>query len=254
VLFGHTELEYPSIYAIDCGKAGRLRKLRHPRWFALSTLAVAMALISAVPAGALAEGTEAAPPAEGSSPPAPAGWVPPSGAAEDTGDAEGAGDAAATTRRGSSLGSGGSLDQSRSPEEQPAPSEQPAPTPVSSGSYEPEAPSPSTSEEPASTLRAVPTVETEPQVEPVVVDASDSVARKASPQGSTRSASSLPATRAANTSEQAATDTRGLLWPVLIVCLLILLYAGARLLLGPVELDIFRSSPFRRVRRGYPRA
>ena len=111
------------------------------------------------------------------------------------------------------------------------------------------------SEEPASTLRAVPPVEPEPPVEPAPVPlaASDSAARKAPPERSTRPASSVPARPAANTSEPSAAGAPGLLWPVLILCLLVLLYAGARLLLGPVELDIFRSSPFRRVRRAFPR-
>jgi hypothetical protein len=266
VNFAHTELEYPSIHAIDCEKAGQLKKLRRPRWLALSTVAVAITLIS-VPAGALAigeesgtsattgegatESTESSPPAEGSNPSTSTGWVPQGDAAEDTGDA------AATTRRGSSLGSGGSSNQSRSPDAQPASGKQPAPTPASSGSYEPEASSPSTFEEPASTPRAVPTGDSEPQaVEPATtaVGAANPVATTASPQDSTRPVPPVEATPVANLSEQAAAGSGGLPWPLLVVCVLVLLYAGARLLLGPVELDIFRSSPFRRVRRTFPRA
>jgi ribonuclease E len=245
-----------------------LKKLRHPRWLALSTVVAAMALISSVPAAALAVGegfgtsatagegatestgtTESPPPVEGSSPPASPGWVPQGDPAEDSGDA------AATTRRGSSLGSGGSSNQSRPPTEQPAPSEQPAPTPVSSGSYEPEASSPSTGEEPASAPRAVPTVDPEPAAEPatVALGAANPVAKAASPQDSTRPAPPVEATPVANTSAPAAAGSGGLLWLTLIVGVLILLYAGARLLLGPVELDIFRSSPFRRTRRASPR-
>ena len=246
-----------------------MKKLRS-RWLALSAVALAMGLISASPAGALAAGeesgppaagegtaepagsTESSPPAEGSSPP-PAGWVPQGDAAEDTGDA------AATTQRGSSLGSGGGSSQSRSGDGQPAPSNPPAPTPAPSGPYEPEASSPSTFEEPVG-ARAVPTVDSEsrraePATEavPLAIGGADPVATTASRQDSTRPAAPVEATPVASTSGQAVAGSSGLLWPTLIVLVLILLYAGARVVLGPVELDIFRSGPFRRVRRGYPR-
>lgn len=247
-----------------------MKKLRHPRRLALFAVAVAMALVSAVPAGALAasadagtgatagEGatesagsTESSPPVEEPSPSASPGWVPQDDAAEDTGGAT------APTRRGSSLGSGGSSNPSRSPDEQPAAGEVPAPAPVSSGSYEPEASSTSTYEEPTSTIPAAPTVDPErreAKPTPVAVGSADPVAKTASPQDSTRPASPVQATPVANTSEQAAAGSGGLLWAALIVGLLTLLYAGARVLLGPVELDIFRSNPFRRARRAFPRA
>jgi hypothetical protein len=229
-----------------------MKKLRRPRRLALFTVLAAMGSLSVAPAGALAESatespgaTVPAPPAEGTSPPAP-GWVPQGEAAEDTGSA------AAPTQRGSSLGSGTGSTQADSPE-QPAPSEPPpAPTPVPSGSYGPEeAPSPSTYEEPASAPRAVTAPNPEPPApEPaaVALGAADAVAKAVS-----RDASLPVAARpvADTTSGQAAAGSGGLLWPILIVGILILLYAGARVLLGPVELDIFRSGPFRR--RGYPR-
>lgn len=56
------------------------------------------------------------------------------------------------------------------------------------------------------------------------------------------------------TGVQAPADSGGLPWPALILCGLVLLYAGARLLLGPVEPDFLRSSRFRFVRRAFPRA
>ena len=86
---------------------------------------------------------------------------------------------------------------------------------------------------------------------PHAVGAADPVGRAALSK-STRLASPVRATPVANTGEQAVAGSDGLLWPALAVLVLILLYAGARLLLGPVELDVFRSGPFRR--RGYPRA
>jgi hypothetical protein len=59
---------------------------------------------------------------------------------------------------------------------------------------------------------------------------------------------------AANTSAPAAADSGALPWPALIVCGLILLIAGGRLLFGPIEPESFRYSRFRFIRRAFPRA
>jgi hypothetical protein len=230
-----------------------MKKLRLPRRLAFFPVAVAMAALLAGPASALAEtGTESAgapepsPPAEGSTPPVP-GWVPQDEAAEDTADA------VAPTRRGSALGSGGGSTQQPATEEPPATVEQPVPTPAASDSYEPEASSPAAIEEPEGTPQAAPAVDPEPQAEApanLAVGSADPIARAASPQVSAGFVPSVEARPVGNTTGQAAAGASGLLWPALIVGLMIFLYAGARLLLGPVELDIFRSGPFRRV-RGY---
>lgn len=49
-------------------------------------------------------------------------------------------------------------------------------------------------------------------------------------------------------------DSGGLPWLALILCGLVLLYAGMRVLLGPVEPEFFRSGRFRFVRRVFPGA
>jgi len=77
----------------------------------------------------------------------------------------------------------------------------------------------------------------------------DPVARSESP-----SAGSGSEPAAASTSAQVVPDSGSLPWPALIVCGLILLVAGARLLLGPIEPESFRYSRFRFVRRAFPRA
>ncbi len=254
------------MHGIDRAKAGQMKKLRCSRRLALSAVAAAAALLC-VPAGSLAaevqsearstlagegttestEGTESSPPAEA---PAP-GWIPQDDAAEETTDA------AAPAQRGSSLGSGGGSDQPRSPAPQPA-VEEPEPAPASRGPYEPAASSPSSFEEPASAPEAAPAPAPEPQpVEPaarptpVGLSAADAVG--APSQGAARPAIGVKGMTASGTGEQAGSGADALPWPVLIGLLLIFLYAGARVLLGPVELDLFRSGPFRR-RRGYPRA
>lgn len=226
--------------------------LRGPGWLAPLTAAIALALICALPAGALAETppeSEPSPPAEASPPTSP-GWVPPSETAEDTGSST------APIRRGSSLGSGGGPSQPAPADQEPAPSEEPAPAPASSGTYKPEAPSQSIDQEPASApepLEPAPAVDPEPRVakpDPVALGAAVAVARASEPESP--SVAPVQAKPVADLSEQAAAGPSGLLWPVVIVGILLLLYVGARLLLGPVELDLFRSNPFRR-RRGYPR-
>jgi hypothetical protein len=62
-------------------------------------------------------------------------------------------------------------------------------------------------------------------------------------------ASSAPAAAVAGTPGRVASGSGGLPLPILIVGVLIVVYAGARLLLGPVEPDVFTSGPFQRVRR-----
>jgi hypothetical protein len=249
-VFGHIELGYPSIDATECGKAGQMTKLRSPRWLARCAAPMALVLIFALPTGALAETpaeSEAPPPTE-ASPPVSPGWVPPGEAAEDTGGAT------APIGRGSSLGSGGGSSQPPPADQEPVSSEAPAPAPVSSGTSEPEAPSQPLDEEPASAPEPAPAVGPEPRVakpDPVALGVAVPVATASKPEP--RSAPPVEAKPVANRSEPAASGSSVLLWPALIVGILIFLYAGARLLLGPVELDLFRSSLFRRARRGYPR-
>lgn len=238
----------------------------------------AMALVAVAPAGALAAGEESggsavgetgtesssgstgsAPPAasEGATPPASTGWVP---QGEGT---EASSHEAASTRRGSSLGSGASPKQGGSTGEQAgSTSEESSYSGGSSGYHEPESSTPSTVEEPASKPRAVSPVDpVEPQVaaEPTpaegghaAVGVATPVALPVSPQA-TDTSSAPPAALVVSTPDRVASGSGGLPLPILIVGLLILIYAGARLLLGPVEPDLFRSGRFQRVRRALSR-
>jgi hypothetical protein len=63
----------------------------------------------------------------------------------------------------------------------------------------------------------------------------------------------VSASSAAGTTAQVAPGSGGLPWPALIVCGLILLVAGARLLVGPFETDSLRYSRFKFLRRAAPR-
>jgi hypothetical protein len=251
-----------------------MRKLRRRRFVELFVVAGAMALVAAAPAGALAAGEEtsgstagetgtesggstlpAPPPTseEASSTataPASTGWVPQE-ASTETSSHE-----AAPTRHGSSLGIGASSKQAKPKSKESSYSG------GSSGYYESESSTPSTVEEPASEPRVVrPVAPVEPQPAEAAPDkgghaavgAAVSVALPESPQAVDPSSIPPPAALVASTRDRTASGSGGLPLPVLIVSLLILAYAGWRLLLGPVEPDLFRSGPLQRVRRALSR-
>jgi hypothetical protein len=256
-----------------------MRKLRRRRCLEFFIVVAAMALIAVAPAGALAAGEESgggstvgetgtessggstgsAPPAasEGATPPASTGWVP---QGEGT---EASSHEAASTRRGSSLGSGASPKQGGSTGEQAGSTgEESSYSGGSSGYHEPESSTRSTVEESASKPQAAsPVNPVEPQVaaEPIpaegghaAVGVATPVALPVSPQAADTS-SAPPAALVVSTPDRVASGSGGLPLPILIVGLLILIYAGARLLLGPVEPDLFRSGRFQRVRRALSR-
>lgn len=235
-----------------------------------------MALVAVMPAaGALAAGEESggstvgetgtesssgstgsAPPAASeesstATPPPSTGWVP---QGEST---EASSHEAASTRHGSSLGSGASPKHAESTSEQTV-SDAPSSSGSSSGYYEPESSTPSTAEEPASRPKAVSPVdpvEPQPAAKPTHGAGGHAAVKVAVPVAVSDSpkvadVSSAPAAAAVvGVHDQVASGSGGLPLPVLLVGLLILVYAGARLLLGPVEPDLFRSGPFQRVRR-----
>jgi hypothetical protein len=257
-----------------------MKKLRRRRYFELFMVVAVAALVAAAPAGALAAGeesgsgssagetgtepssgsTEAAPPAppeEASSTgaaPASAGWVP-QGAGTETSSHGGA-----STRRGSSLGVGVSSKQAGSTSEESSYSG--GDSSGSSDYYEPESSTPSTVEEPAVSKPRVasPVSSVEPQAAETAPDQGGHaavavaipVALQKSPQAADTSSAPLPAP-VASMRDLTASGSGGLLLAVLIVCGLILVYAGVQLLFGPFEPDFFRSGPFRRVRRALSR-
>jgi hypothetical protein len=239
---------------------------------------VALASIAAVPAGALAAGeesagggstggetgtesstgsTESAPPAssEGSSPPAAAppssGWVPQGGDTE-------ASKPGASARRGSSLGSGANPKQAAPADEQPSYSGD------SGGGYsEPESSTLPAHEESASRPRAVSqpdsvesraTATASHEGDRADIGSATPVASPESPHVAGASAASPAEVVASNVRQRSTPDSGDPPLPILIVGGLILLYTGARLLLGPVEPpDFFSSGPFQRVRRALSR-
>lgn len=216
-----------------------------------------------MPAGALAAETgaeaptaEPAPAPEGTPPvtaPGSTGWVP------QTPSTGTSGGGSAPTQHGSSLGSGGSS--------QPAESTSDDTSSGSSGTVEPETsppPAAPVAEEPASEPRAgSPRVEPVeplvPEPEPAPVDkggiaglgAATLVARPEA--GTVSSAAAVAAPVLASTRDQGGSGSGVLPVPILILCGLFLLYAGARLVLGPVEPDLFRSRRFRFLRRAFYR-
>lgn len=248
-----------------------MKKLRRRRCPELFIAVAVMALAAMAPAGALATGegstvgetgtesssgsTEAAPPVSEeasptTAPPPSAGWVP---QGEGT---EASSDGAASTRHGSSLGSGASpAKQAESTSEEPSYSGD------SSGYYEPESSStPSTVEAPASKPQVTNQV-APPEPQPVQatptkghagVGVAVPVALPKSPQAAGTSPAS-PAAQLVSAPARVASSSGSLPLPILIVGLLILVYVGARLLLGPVEPDLFRSGPLQRVRRAISR-
>lgn len=172
--------------------------------FVLSTIAAALVLLVAAPAGAFATGEESSSgSASAGAVVEPSGDSAQPGAPDSTewspqGSGGGASGGAAPLQHGSSVGSG------VLPEKAEPKSEAPSYSPESGGSYEPEpstpsqasspSPSPSTFEEPASTPRAdsgsqseQPTAATPPSKASSDVDvglgAADAVAHTASPQG-----------------------------------------------------------------------
>jgi hypothetical protein len=234
-----------------------------------------MALVAVAPAASLAAGeesgggstvgeagaespsgsTEPAPPGSeeaSSTAPAPpsAGWVP---QGEGT---EAPSHGAASTRHGSSLGSSASP-----PKKVESTSEESSYSGDSSGYYEPASSTPSTTEEPASKPRAVsPVASVEPQaVDPTPAKVGHAALGVAIPVASSEppqavvTRSAPPTAQLVSTRTRVAPDSGSLPLPFLIVGLLILAYLGGRLLLGPVEPDLFRSGPLQRVRRAISR-
>jgi hypothetical protein len=220
-----------------------------------SLVALVIVLLAAAPAGALAAEEAPGAPAEApasEAPPPSGGWVP------QTPAAEGGGDAPASAQPGSSLGSGGRSNSAPSTSE-PSPSPEPSPPPAPVETYEPE-PSASATEESTGTSEAAPEpapaqppvakAKPDPGVPPAV-GAADLVAR---PTSSGEAKGDPEASAAAQVASTVTKDSGGLPWLALILCGLVLLYAGLRLLLGPVEPEFFRSGPFRFVRRVFPGA
>lgn len=238
-----------------------MRKLRRYRFQEFLIAAAATVLIVGAPAGAQAAAEEsggstpeeavtespnspteqAGPEATAPAAPAPAstGWIP-QGTATDA-----SGSGAAPTSRGSSLGSGGGTKQDGSTGE--APSRSAAPT-GSSHYYEPESSTPSTFEEPASApqARSGTTPVERPAAEAdtrkavhAAIGAATPLARSESSQGASISYS-LPVAAApvANPRDQGAPGFGTLRLLVVIAGGFVLVYAGGRLVLGPVEPDI----------------
>jgi hypothetical protein len=228
------------------------------RWLPLSLIALVAVLLAALPASALgaeAAGVPAEAPASETPPPS-TGWVPQSPAAEGSDDAQ------APAQQGSSLGSGESPKQSAPPSQPPSSTEPPPPPTTSTDSYEPEPSAPPIAEERTSALEeesavsvTPPVVEAKPDPGvPPAVGAADMVARSVSSGKAEADGSSSAAAQVASASVEGASDSGGLPWLALILCGLILLYAGMRLLLGPVEPEFFRSGRFRFFRRVFPGA
>jgi len=244
VQFYDSELEYPSIYAIYGGTSGQMKKLRHRRRLALSALLAGLALIAALPAVAAAAETGAETPSgpvepvtpETTTPPA-TGWVP-----QGSGT-EGSGGAGSGVRQGSSLGSGGG--KAAAPHV-PATSEAPTYEAPSSGSsyYPSESASEPTGEEPTSVpeeTTAVEPVEPPPPKkvvrEPVVgaIGAGVALTKPEVHVAGVRAESAASAVPVASQSGEAASGPDYLWWIAIVICGLLLLYAGARLILEPTE-------------------
>ncbi|HEX7278765.1 MAG TPA: hypothetical protein VF255_03975 [Solirubrobacterales bacterium] len=224
------------------------------RWRPLYLVTLVMVLLAAVPAAAPAAEEAAEAPASEAPPPS-TGWVP------QTPAAEGGDEAPASAQQGSSLGSGGRSSPAPPPSEPPpAPAPSPAPAPADSY-YEPETSTPPATEESTSAIEAAPAPAPAPAPEPVAKEkpentvppalgGADAVARPTAGVAGELAASAAAAEEVAST----VTEDSGLPWLALILCGLVLLYAGVRLLLGPVEPEFFRSGRFRFVRRVFPGA
>jgi hypothetical protein len=235
--------------------------LRRTRFFGLFAVAAAIALIAALPAGALAAeaGSEApvepAPAPESPPPvttPGSTGWVPQS---PSTGSSGGS----ATTQHGSSLGSGGSSQSASSGGDEPASSSEPS-APVEPETAPP--PSPPAVEPQTNEPRVTTPVEPvePPAAEPKAAPAPKGIAGLgdaalvARPElGTIDPASVVAAAPVAASGDHGDSGSGVLPLPIIILCLLFLIYAGARLVLGPVEPDLFRSRRFRFLRRAFDR-
>jgi hypothetical protein len=212
-----------------------MRKLRRPQFLELLIAAVALLLIAAGPAVAETPAGETTEPA----PESPSGgWVP-------QGETESSGEGGTGASQGSSIGSGSSpqpSNSSGSTAEAPAPE----PTTGSSTAYSEPEPEPApTSESQTSASREAPVAPVEspaPSPEPPKVtgkaDLGDAVALTHSdPEQALVSAPADPAAAAPPASKsQPGSSGFGPLQILLgLACLLVLLYAGVRLVLGPVE-------------------
>lgn len=220
------------------------------RCFARSVLALAAISLAVLPGSAPGETTEPVPTTE--TPPASTGWVPQGGASEGTGGG------ASGAQQGSSLGSGSSP-STPAPEPAPAPSPPPVstappPAPEPSTSYEAEAPAEAAAPEPALAPEPEPApAKPEPEPSPpvdahVALGSADAVLVGS---GEVKGVSMSSASTA--TTAPVAPESGGLPWLALIVFGLILVVAGARLVLGPIEADSLRYSRFRILRRAAPR-
>jgi hypothetical protein len=239
------ELEYPSIYPIYDRNELRMKKLRRYRCFQLFIVVSAMVLIIAAPAAGEEPVTESpstptTPTPEGA-PPASTGWTSPDAAPKDSGGG------AAPTVHGTSLGSGGGHKQTSST------SEEPPSTSDSSHYYEPEPSTPSTSREPTSTPKklesATPPTDPPAPKPPArehlraAVGAAIAVAHSEPPRAAGTS-SALPAADAAPVAprpDQGVSGLGTLGWLFVIVCGLFGVYAGLRVVFGPVEPEVFRA-------------
>ncbi len=258
-----------------------MKKLR--RCFELFAVVAALAVIAATPGTALgaseepaggstagetsaespgastesaAPGTSEEAPSTATAPPS-AGWAPQGEGKEASSQS------AASTRRGSSLGVGAASKQADSKSEEPAPAQ----GSDSNGYEETESSSPGVPAAPSTSEATAKEPRVASPVEPVEQPAAKATPAKeghaalgsAIQVGLPRSTlvadtSSRPTTAPlAATRVRATPDSGGLPLPILIVCVLALLLAGGRLLLGPVEPDIFRSGPLERVRRSLTR-
>jgi hypothetical protein len=212
----------------------RIALLHCRRGIAFVAVVAAMAL---PPATALAAGEES-PETTPAAPPASTGWVP------QGSDSESSGGGTTEVRHGSSLGSGASPHQAQ-PESQES-----TYTPPPSSSYE--APSPAvTSEAPVTTVQtgsgtenvvkhpAVAPPAPKPnssQVASVAVGTAVAVSQPRAP-GGTSDESKVPEAAASSPSPHDQVSSSSAVLPLLavLVCALILIYAGARLVFGPVE-------------------
>lgn len=221
-----------------------MSKLHRRGYLAISTIAVALALLVVAPAGASAAGepgggsvsgeTAAEPPGGSTQPAAPAGteWTP------QGGEGEAAGDGSPPLEHGSSVGSGAVTGKTGSA------SEEPSRTPESSGSYEPEPAIPATVDEPASTPQAGSggeprSVQSQATATPakaskpvdVAVGGATSLGHSASPQGDDVSSapSVAPVASLADSGDSSSTNPFALSLLALIVLGLILGFAGVRL-------------------------
>ncbi|HEX5989864.1 MAG TPA: hypothetical protein VFY75_06620 [Solirubrobacterales bacterium] len=214
-------------------------------------LALAAIALAVAPASAPGETAEPTPTTE--TPPASTGWVPQGGASE------GSGGGSSGAQQGSSLGSGSSPGKPAS--EPPAPPSEPpvatAPPPApepSTGSYEAGAQDPAASEPvttPAPNPEPAP-AEPAPKPSPPV-DAHVALGTADAVLVGSGDVKGVSASSAAGTAAQIAPNSGGLPWVALIVFGLILVFAGVRLVFGPVEADSLRYSRFKFLRRAAPR-